>query len=347
MKEKTRLPEIGLGIVLTFVFVASSLQLGGGARFPKPALDATALEVKHALTGDEVDGMMKSLSNWGRWGADDQLGTLNLITPKVRKAAAQEVREGVCVSLAANVVKVEKPSSSPFRHKMLSTGSSPNASGASDEYCVAYHGLTQTHVDALCHRFYKGQMYNAVPQQTVTDEGAEKLSIIVMKNGLFTRGVLMDIPRLLGMNYLDGKRAIFPEDLDAWERKAGFKVRSGDALLIRTGSWMRRAKEGDWEPSSGSAGLHASCLPWLKNRDIAIVGSDFALDCFPSQIEGFGLPVHDVVIVGMGMHILDNLDLEAISEATQERHRWTFLLTVAPLAVGGGTGSPINPIATF
>ncbi|MSR58280.1 MAG: cyclase family protein [Planctomycetaceae bacterium] len=302
---------------------------------------------KPTLTRSDIDGMMKSLSNWGRWGQDDELGTLNLITPDKRKKAAALVQEGVSVSLARNVIKTEKASSPEFGHKMTGLPQQMDITSASDEYRVAYHGFTQTHMDALCHLFYKGQMYNGFSQNEVTERGAAKLSVVNVKQGVFTRGVLMDMPKLLGVRFLEGKQAIYPSHLEAWEKAAGIKVASGDAVLIRTGRWARGKVEGEWDIMKNSAGLHASCLPWLKERDVAIVGSDLALDVLPSGVEGFELPVHWVVVVAMGMPILDNCDFEAVSEAADARKRWSFLLTVAPLAVEGGTGSPVNPLATF
>jgi len=160
----------------------------------------------------------------------------------------------------------------------------------------------------------------------------------------------MDLPRLFGVEYLKGRRAIYPEDLDAWEKKAGINVQSGDVILIRTGRWARYKAEGEWDALKDSSGLDASCTPWLKKRDIAVLGSDLASDVMPSGVEGTEpdfLPVHLITIVAMGAPILDNCDLEALSEAAAARGRWTFLLTVGPLAVEGGTGSPVNPIATF
>jgi kynurenine formamidase len=212
---------------------------------------------------------------------------------------------------------------------------------------VAYHGFTQSHLDALCHLFYQGKMYNGFSWKELTERGANKLSVLNMKNGIFTRAVLMDLPKLHGVRYLKGGQAIYPEDLEAWERQAGVKVESGDVLLVRTGRWARGEVEGTWDVMKNSAGLHASCLPWLHKRDVAVVGSDLALDVLPSGVEGFEMPVHWVVMVAMGTPILDNLDLEAISKAAEARKRWSFLLTVAPLAVEGGTGSPVNPLATF
>ena len=305
---------------------------------------------KVRLTKQDVDRMVQSLSNWGRWGKKDQLGTLNLITPAKRKGAAALVKEGVSVSLAHNVLKQRAFDSPPFEHRMVETGRMPDKQGSADAYSVQYHGFTITHLDALCHVFYADKMYNGFRKEEVTDKGAGRLSVINVKNGIFTRGVLLDFPRLLGVKYLKGSRAIYPEDLDAWERKAGVKVGSGDAIFVRTGRWARYEAEGEWNALKDSAGLDVSCMPWLKKRDVAVLGSDLASDVMPSGIESAGpgfLPVHLVAIVAMGLPILDNCDLEAVSEAAAARERWTFLLTVAPLAVEGGTGSPVNPIATF
>jgi kynurenine formamidase len=157
----------------------------------------------------------------------------------------------------------------------------------------------------------------------------------------------MDIPRHFGKPFLDGNQAIYPQDLEGWEKKAGIKVGAGDAILIRTGRWARRSAQGSWEIMKNSAGLHTSCLPWLKQRDVAVVGSDLATDVMPSGVAGIVLPVHQVLIVAMGVPILDNLDLEAVADAAAARKRWEFLLTVAPLPVQGGTGSPVNPIGSF
>ena len=164
---------------------------------------------------------------------------------------------------------------------------------------------------------------------------------------MFTRGVLMDFPRLFGVRFLDGTRAIYPEDFEAWQKKTGVTVGSGDAVIIRTGRWARREAEGEWDVEKGSAGVHVSCMPWFKEKDVALLGNDLAMDVMPSRVEGIRVPVHLVTLVAMGVPILDVCDLEPISEATARRNRWDFLLTMAPLAVEGGTGTPINAIATL
>jgi kynurenine formamidase len=291
---------------------------------------------------------MNSLSNWGRWGKEDQKGALNLITAEKRKEAAALVTEGTSISLAHLAVKEAVDLSPAFKHQMIEIPrAGQDFASAADEYSVAYHGFTQTHLDGLCHLIYRGKMYNGFSRDSLTASGARKLGIEIYQSGIFTRCLLMDIPRLYGLPYLEGGRAIYPEDLEAWERKAGFKVGSGDAVLFRTGRWARRRKEGPWDIMKGSAGLHALCMPWLKQRDVAVVGSDLALDVMPSGVDGVPLPVHWITVVAMGMPILDNCDLEALGEAAAARRRWSFLLTVGPLAVEGGTGSPVNPLATF
>jgi kynurenine formamidase len=299
------------------------------------------------VTKADVEGMLKSLSNWGRWGADDELGTLNLITPAKRKAAAALVRDGVSVSLAHDASTTAKEGPAVFGRKMMTLPQAQGLTFASDEFRVAYHGFTETHMDSLCHFAFNGKMYNGFTYNDVTEGGAAKLSVLNVKQGIFTRCVLMDIPKLLEVRYLEGGQAIYPAHLDAWEQAAKVKVEPGDVVLIRTGRWSRSKVESDDKIAKSFAGLHASCLPWLKSRDVAVVGSDLALDVNPSQVEGIEFPVHAVVLVAMGTPILDNCDLEAVSVAAAERKQWAFLLTVGPLAVPGGTGSPVNPLATF
>ena len=302
-----------------------------------------SFQTSRTLTKADIDRMMTELSNWGRWGKEDQLGAVNLITPAKRKQAAAMVKEGVSVSLAHDVEKERAAdNSNPFQHTMILTGQF-----SLDAYSVSYHGYAHTHLDALCHVFYQGKMYNGFSQEEVTQKGAARLSIRNLKEGIFTRGILMDIARLKGVPYLEPETPIYPEDLNAWEKKAGVKVTAGDVIFIRTGRWARRAALGPWDVGRHSAGLHASCARWLKERGVAILGSDAASDVVPSRVEGVNLPIHQLVLIALGVNIFDNCDLEALAEATAKRNKWEFLLTAAPLAVPGGTGSPLNPIATF
>jgi kynurenine formamidase len=323
------------------LFATAALILGATINEPRD-------QAQRTLTKADVDRMMTELSNWGRWGKEDQLGAINLITPAKRKQAAALVKEGVSVSLAHDVEKERAAdNSNPFQHTMTMTGANPASQFSLDAYSVNYHGYAHTHLDALCHVFYQGKMYNGFSQEEVTQKGAARLSILNLKQGIFTRGILIDVARLKGVPYLEPETPIYAEDLEAWEKKAGVKVSSGDVIFIRTGRWARRAAVGPWDVGRHSAGLHASCARWLKERGVAVLGSDAASDVVPSRVEGVNLPIHQLVLVALGIHIFDNCDLEAISEAAAKRNRWEFLLTAAPLAVPGGTGSPLNPIATF
>lgn len=302
-----------------------------------------------AMTSDDVERLVKELSNWGRWGKDDQLGTLNLITPEKRQEAAKLVQRGVSVSLARHAETEEAPDNPrPFGHTMLAIGKGSIGQWAMDNYSVSYHGLAHTHMDSLCHLFHNGKMYNGFSRDEVLESGTRKLGIQNVKGGIFTRGILIDIPRLRGVRFLEPGSPILPSELTAWEKRAGIKVRSGDVIFIRTGRWARRDLLGPWDAGNeGLAGLHASCGPWLKSRDIAMLGSDAAADVIPSGISGISHPIHVLTLHAMGIHIFDNCDLEEIARVAAEFEQWEFLLTASPLPVKGGTGSPLNPIATY
>jgi kynurenine formamidase len=295
----------------------------------------------------QVDAWMEELSNWGRWGDDDQRGTINLITPAKRLQAVGLVTEGFSVSLARDVEKEPAPDNSrPFGHKMLNTGAS-EGQFVSDEYSVGYHGLAHTHMDALAHMSYEGKSYNGFEKAAVTEEGTPHLAVTNFKEGIFTKGVLLDIPHLKGVDWLEPGTPIYPEDLDAWEKMSGVKVEAGDVVFIYTGRWKRRDTLGAWSGDEGWAGVHASTAKWFHDRDIAMIGSDATSDVMPSGVEGVVQPIHQLMLIAMGTPIFDNCDLEALAEAARSRERWEFLITAAPIPVGQGTGSPLNPIATF
>lgn len=290
---------------------------------------------------------MSEVSNWGRWGDSDQLGTLNLITPAQRLAASELIRSGVAVSLARELeTEASAHNTFPFVHEMTGTGlTSPVFSG--DQLSIRYHGLAHSHLDALGHAFHNGQMYNGLSQTLVSEEGAQRLSIAVMGEGIVSRGVLIDIPWLRGVDYLEPGEAIYPAELDQWSERTGVEIQSGDVVLIRTGRWARLAAEGEWSPFERLAGLHASAAAWLKDRDVGAVGTDAGLDVIPSGVEGEGFPLHKLVIVAMGSPLFDNLDLESLSAHAEAESRWEFFFAAAPLRVEGGVGSPLNPLAIF
>lgn len=304
----------------------------------------------HSVSQADMDRWKTELSNWGRWGKDDQKGTINLITPAKRKQAAALVKEGFAVSLARDA-NSEKAIDNPQPYEDVMTNVSTAA--ALDKISVSYHGYAHTHFDGLAHHFIDGKMYNGYPQKEyVTIDGmAAKNAVINDKAGVFTRGILMDMPRLKGVRYLEPGTPIFVEDLEAWEKQAGVRAGPGDAVFIRTGRWVRRAELGPWEASRRSAGLDPSVIPWVKKRDIALLGSESALSSvpIPPQITNTDdyLPVHNFVLAVLGMNLFDDCDLDALGEAAAARKRWEFLITAAPLPMPKGTGSPVNPTAVF
>jgi kynurenine formamidase len=299
-------------------------------------------EARAPRNAAEFDALFQQVKNWGRWGPNDQLGSANLVDAAKRKQAIALAKTGETVSLAHNpLTEKADDNASPFEHTMLRGNSM-------DRYAVSYHGYAHSHIDALCHILYKDQTYNGYARADVnTDKGCTKLGIQNLKNGVVTRGILIDIPRLRNVPYLEPGTALYVEDLEAWEKKAGVKIASGDAILLRTGRWARREALGPWNVGQKMAGLHASVAPWIKARGVAFVGSDAAEDVVPSMVEGVALPVHTLFITALGINLLDNQDLEALGEMAAKLNRWAFMLTINPVPVTGGTGFPLNAIAMF
>ena len=298
------------------------------------------------VTKADIDRWMTELSNWKRWGADDEKGTVNLITPARLRAAAALVTEGFSVSLSRDTDSVAAPDNgTPFVHRM----SDPVAGEFNmDAYDISFHGFAYTHFDALSHVFYDGRMYTGFPTSTVTKTGASRLAVTAYRDGLSGRGVIVDIPRLKNVAYLEGaSAAVTPEDLDAWEKSTGVRIGAGDIVFVRTGRWARRTARGPWDTGAESAGLYASSARWLKARDVAVFGSDTSGDVRPSGVDGVEFPVHRLLLVAMGTPMFDQCDLEAVAAAAASRRRWTFFVTAAPMRVVGGTGAPVNITAIF
>lgn len=322
----------------------------------------------HVVTQQTMDRWKKEYSNWGRWGPDDDKGTLNLITPAKRAAAAKLVRDGFAVSLARDIVTVPAQDTPPapaaagaqpprprgVQQRMLS-GPPTRKTGSTDSLTIGAHGYTLTHFDAFGHHLFDGKMYNGydASQYISMEKGLLRGSVIGAKDGFFTRGVLVDIPRLKGVKYLEPGTPIYVEDIEAWEKKAKIRIGPGDAVFFRTGRWEREAEKGPWNIGQNSAGIDASVIPWLRKRDIALVGSESALSVTPlpptTQItnEDDYLPAHNFALVALGMNVIDNTDLGPLAAAAAQRNRWEFLVNFAPIRVVTGTGVPINPIAVF
>jgi kynurenine formamidase len=327
---------------LALLTVAAALCTVADTAALPPSQEVSAQPSVAPRNAEEFDALFQQLKNWGRWGADDQLGAANLVTAATRKRAVQLAKDGITVSLAHSpLTEKADDNAQPFEHVM-------NRGFTTDTYRVSYHGYSHSHLDALCHILYKDQTYNGYARADVnTEKGCARLGIDRLKQGVVTRGILLDIPRLKGMPYLEPGTAVYQQDVEAWERKAGIKVGPGDAVLLRTGRWLRREKVGPWPVGRNAAGFHASIATWMKARGVAFVGSDAASEVVPTQVEGVALPVHTLLITALGINILDNQDLEQLSETAAKLGRWEFMITINPLPVTGGTGSPLNTLAVF
>ncbi len=304
------------------------------------------------LTKADVDRMAEELRNWGRWGPEDERGALNLITDEARAAALQLIQDSTVVSCALPLPVLPAPDNfRPVEHHVLRGGDVASREGLSfsaDYFAIAPHGMATTHLDALCHVFSNGKMYNGFDQSEVRSSGAMKNSIMSGQDGIVGRGVLLDIPGLKGVDWLEPGTRIQSEDLDAAETRQGVSAGSGDILIIGTGRDARRAAEGAWDfRELGLAGLYADCLPWLRERDIAVLGCDGVSDVMPSGVEGSIQPIHEVAIAHLGIHIIDNMALDRLATACRERQRYAFAFFVAPLRLERGTASPVNPLAVF
>ncbi len=290
-----------------------------------------------AITKAQVDQWMQELSNWGRWGADDQLGAVNLITQAKRRQALALATTGEVVSLSLPIRVVSPPDNPNSTAAFTSLRVTNIQSGfLMERQQVAFHGSTVSHLDALCHAHHEGKVYNGIALDEVFDEtGCTQMGISGLAGGIVTRGVLLDIPRLKGVDALETGTHVYPEDIEAWERQTGVTVSSGDAIFLRTG---RRV-------NNNRSGYDITVAPWLKQRDVALVGSDGTQDV--GQIPGAVLPFHKLVLVALGANIFDNMALEALAETAARLNRWEFLLVAAPIPNPGGTGSPLNPLAIF
>ncbi|MDD9890544.1 MAG: cyclase family protein [Gammaproteobacteria bacterium] len=295
----------------------------------------------------QFEEWLETLNNWGRWGPGDEIGTLNLITPEKRKQAAALVQNGVTVSLARNLDNVESiDNPCPVDWEMANA--SPG--GASDRIAFrCIHGPGVTHIDGYGHRFFDGKMWNGVDMEhTVTmEEGALINAVLNMKDGIITRGVLYDIPRLKGVDFLPAGYRVTVADLEAWEAMSGAKIGPGDAMLFRWGRWVKREVEGPFDTWDEAAGLDNNVIPWLRERDVAIIG--WETPGYTPRPEGDlpTLALHDFALTMLGIPLIDRADLDALAAMATEQNRWEFMLTIAPLPIPNGTGSPVNPIAAF
>lgn len=305
----------------------------------------------------EFDRLFERVKNWGRWGPDDELGTLNYITAEKRAAAAALVRSGRTASMAIPINKVAGPDNpNPAIHFVSLNHDIPiSASGLTFGMCflgMASHGDCHTHIDALNHVGYRGQLYNGKPVATLTSQGSSWGSIAAYAQGIVGRGVLLDAARHRGVDWLEPGEAVNRAELEAIEEAEGVRVGEGDIFVFRTGHHARRLALGAWRndyppAGEGKAGLHVDTIPWMHERKVAAFLPDGDGETVPSNVEEMPYPIHPLQLTSMGMCISDSLQLEELAGACEEEGRWEFMVVGLPLRLPGATGSPWNPIAIF
>ena len=306
----------------------------------------------------QVLDWMESLSNWGRWGEDDQLGCLNLITQKKRIQAAALVQDGIPVS-CARPISTDMNADVTFQVQrfMVDSGEgrmedSPERQyarrGAAEFIGMVFHGQSITHIDAMSHYSWKGNLYNGKPANLITSrQGAQTHSIEAAYSGIITKGILLDLPKLRGVEYLDPNEPVMPLDLLQAEKAQGGKIEEGDILLVRTGNYKMRLANPPAQSGEPMTACQVACTPLFKERGIAMLGTDTSNDFRPSHYSTVGSPLHTMCLVTMGLWLIDNANLEELSEACARRNRYEFMLTLAPLRLRNVTGSPVSPIALF
>ena len=283
---------------------------------------------------EEMAEFYRTRRNWGRWGADDQVGAMNLITPQKRAAAAALVRSGRTVSLS----RIFEP---PQQFIQKSDIGASGAGYVMDYYGFIYHGNTITHVDALCHIWDgDGAWQGRDPDQIIDTSGASFADITNWSGGIITKGVFIDVPKHRGVPHVTRDEPVHGAEIEAIARAQGVRVEPGDALIVHSG-WQ--AYQGSDEPRGG-AGLHASCAEFIRDHDVSLLGWDL----MDARMGGSGLawPVHGVLF-NFGVALMDNALLEPLAEACAEEDRYEFMFMLLPLRVARGTGSPANPVAMF
>ena len=310
------------------------------------------------VTRAEFDAIFERVKNWGRWGPDDERGTLNYLTPACVQAAAALVRSGRHVTMAIPMNTVAGPDNpSPVTRHVVQGHDIDIGSGsvtfATDYVGVAFHGDCHTHMDALCHIAYRGQVYNGRPaQEVMTSRGATSLDVTSYEHGLVGRGVLIDVPRYRGVDWLEPGEAVTRAELEAIEQAERVHLGPGDILVFRTGHHARRLARGPWNndyppAGEGKAGLHVDTIEWMHERRIAAFLPDGDGETVPSNVADIRYPVHPLQVTAMGMLAADSLQLEDVAAACAEEGRFEFMVVGLPLRLPGGTGSPWNPIAIF
>ncbi|OLT11535.1 hypothetical protein BJF78_05055 [Pseudonocardia sp. CNS-139] len=293
-----------------------------------------------------MEALLREGSNWGRWGPDDELGAINLITAEKRVAAAGLVRTGRSVSLSRDFPTAPAPGNArPAQHYLRRDRRQHGGGVALDYVGIDYHGHSCTHIDALCHAWDDRGMWNGRdPQQALTIDGATFGTVDRWGDGITTRGVLLDVPAFRGTAYVEPGRPVTADELDEVAEAQGTVPEAGDALVVYSGRDRFEAEHGPWGGAPERPGLDASCVRFLGDHDVSVLAWDM-MDAFPHRFE-VPWTVH-AAIFALGVALVDNCELGPLAQVCEAEARREFMLVTAPLVIPGGTGSPVNPLALF
>ncbi|HXW94950.1 MAG TPA: cyclase family protein [Nitrososphaerales archaeon] len=306
------------------------------------------------MSREEFDKLFEEVCNWGRWGAEDEKGTLNYLTPAMVKKGASKVKSGRTISMSRSIeTSAASDNATPAVHRMTRLYQTPTDGTEEPQFVSDFlggdmHGNAYSHFDALCHVSYRGRLYNDRPTEVVTPRGAKSMDVTQYRRGIVGRGVLLDIPRLRKVKWLEPGESVSAEELEEAEKSEGVRLGQGDVFAFRVGHSLRRLELGAWDvEAEGRAGLDPAAMRLLHKRKVSAFLPDADGETVPSPVEGVRYPVHALQIASMGLACGDSFQLEDLSRACQEEKRWEFMVAVSPLVIPGGTGSLVNPIAVF
>jgi kynurenine formamidase len=308
--------------------------------------------VADVLSAAQFRSLYDRLRGHHQGSADDRVGTLRLITPERVRAAAGQVRLGRTASMAARfehepAADNPQPTVHQVNHPATGADAPDGLAFALDTLSLHIHGDADSHIDALSHVVYDGTLYGDVAPEDWTFEEVGDVSIDAAGQGIVGRGVLLDIPRIRGTDWLEPGDHVTADDLIAAQRAQQVQLTEGDLLFVRVGHRLRRSRLGPWDAAASRAGIHPAAVEFIARSGVAVLGSDGNNDTAPSAVEGVDFPVHVLGVRALGMPLLDYLRFENLTSICESASRWSFLCVIAPLRLGAGTGSPINPIAVL
>jgi len=308
-------------------------------------------ENAQVVTFEEFEAIFERIKSWNEYPPERiERGALNHITTDIVVAATALATEGKVVPMALPWNTVSGPDNhKPALHYMTELGET----GFLEPTCnkdfigVDYHGKASSHLDAVTHIAFKNQLFGGKKSSEVVDSSGSQWASVDKLGPIVSRGVLLDIALLEDKKWIEPGTAVTKSDILAMESKFGFTIGKGDIVLLRSGHFARRAEIGVWDPSDLSAGFALDVMDLFKERQVSVLGADGDSDCRPSPVTDVDSPIHVLALTGLGIPLLDNLQLEPLAAICASLNRWTFTIAIAPLNVPGGTGSPVNPIAIF